>query len=88
MFQIEYVIDFPDAMNMTDIMVCQDTLEGSWRSAYTVLVMCAQYGIPLLVVIVIYLSIFSRIKNRPQVRKKQRKIKLVQRFVFVALAKE
>ena len=53
---------------MEDILICQDTWEGKGKVAYTVVASVAQFFLPVLLVIMLYLSIYLKLKNRPQVR--------------------
>ena len=53
---------------MEDILICQDTWEGKLKVAYTVVASVAQFFLPVTLVIVLYISIYLKLKNRPQVR--------------------
>lgn len=55
-----------DIVNLSDILVCQDTWEGKWKMAYTVITSLAQFLLPFAVVIAIYLSIFLKLRKRPK----------------------
>jgi hypothetical protein len=52
---------------MEDILICQDTWEGSLKVVYTVVSSCAQFLLPVILVIPLYLSIYIKLKNRPLV---------------------
>ena len=45
-----------------------DFRKGSSKIAYTVISSCAQYLFPVMLVISLYLSIYLKLRNRPQVR--------------------
>ena len=53
---------------MEDILICQDTWAGKLKVAYTVVASVAQFFLPVTLVIVLYISIYLKLKNRPQVR--------------------
>ena len=52
---------------MEDILICQDTWAGKLKVAYTVVASVAQFFLPVTLVIVLYISIYLKLKNRPQV---------------------
>ncbi len=72
--QIKHFIEFPDTVNMADILICQDIWKGSSKIAYTVISSCAQYLFPVILVITLYLSIYLKLRNRPQVCEKTQKM--------------
>lgn len=72
---------------MEDILICQDTWEGKGKVAYTVVASVAQFFLPVLLVIMLYLSIYLKLKNRPQVRFFSRApFFLLSLFLLIALA--
>ena len=52
---------------MKDILICQDTWGGKLKVVYTVVASVAQFFVPMVLVIGLYLSIYLKLKNRPQV---------------------
>ena len=52
---------------LEDIYICQDTWVGQSKLVYTVSTSCAQFLLPVIIVVVLYLSIFLKLRNRPQV---------------------
>ena len=52
---------------MDDILICQDTWDGSSKVVYTVVSSTAQFFAPVVLVIILYLSIYLKLRNRPQV---------------------
>ena len=60
------LVEFGNLSDMSDILVCQDTWEGKWRMAYTVITSLAQFLLPFAVVIALYLSIFLKLRKRPK----------------------
>ena len=65
--QVKTFIDFPDGADMEDILICQDTWGGKSKVVYTVVASVAQFFVPVILVIGLYLSIYLKLKNRPQV---------------------
>ena len=62
-------IKFPDSAGMEDIFICQDTWAGSSKVLYTLVASVAQFFVPVILVIILYLSIYLKLRNRPQVRR-------------------
>ena len=66
--QVQTFIDFKHTeINMDDILICKDTWEGTWKVAYTIVTSCAQFLVPVFFVIPLYIAIYLKLKNRPQV---------------------
>ena len=55
---------------MDDVLICQDTWAGTSKVVYTAVSQLAQFFVPVIIVICLYLSIYLKLKNRPQVSKK------------------
>eukprot|EP00095_Tigriopus_kingsejongensis_P003900 maker-scaffold296_size217904-snap-gene-1.18 protein:Tk03900 transcript:maker-scaffold296_size217904-snap-gene-1.18-mRNA-1 annotation:"NPYLR8" len=69
--RVKPFIVFPVGTDMENILICQDTWEGSSKVVYTIVSSCAQFLLPFTVVIAIYLSIFFRLRNRPRSQHKE-----------------
>ena len=52
---------------MDDVLICQDTWAGTSKVVYTAVSQLAQFFVPVIIVICLYLSIYLKLKNRPQV---------------------
>ncbi len=52
---------------MDDILICKDTWNESAKVVYTIITNCAQFLLPVVLVIPLYCAIYLKLKNRPQV---------------------
>ena len=57
-------------IDMDDILICKDTWNDSAKVVYTIITNCAQFLLPVVLVIPLYCAIYLKLKNRPQVSTK------------------
>ena len=57
-------------VDMDDILICKDTWNDSAKVVYTIITNCAQFLLPVVLVIPLYCAIYLKLKNRPQVSTK------------------
>ena len=60
-------MEFKD-IDIPDILICKDTWAGKLKAMYTIVTSCAQFFLPLIIVIPCYIAIYVKLRNRPQVR--------------------
>ena len=65
--QVKTFIDLEESLNMEAILICHDTWAGKSKVVYNVVASVAQFFVPVILVISLYLAIYLKLKNRPQV---------------------